>query len=320
MLDYFAGRRMNCGEWQRKETGCWTRNVIVLTRMERETDKAKAWVTGAAGLIGHHLMAAAPKLAPDYEAVGLSRAEVDLLDFKAVDRLFDRHKPSMIVHCAALSKSPECQANPARARAVNVEATRHLASLAEGIALIFFSSDLVFDGSKGDYSESEAVNPLSVYGETKAEAEAVVLRNPLHSVVRTSLNGGTSPSGNRGFNEEMRHAWRRGETVRLFGDEYRAPIPASETARVIWTLALLNRPGLYHVAGGERLSRSQIGQLVAARWPGLNPKIEVGSLKDYRGAPRAPDTSLDCSKVQALLPFRIPGLTSWLQEHPEIEF
>ena len=152
-------------------------------------------------------------------------------------------------------------------------------------------------------SESAPVNPLSVYAATKVAAEQILLANPSHTIIRTSLNGGTSPTGNRGFNEQMRRAWQAGQTLRLFTDEFRSPIPAEVTARAIWELAALNQAGLYHVAGSERLSRWQIGQLLAARWPELKPKIEPGSLKEYAGAPRAPDTSLNCAKAQKLLSF-----------------
>ena len=73
-----------------------------------------------------------------------------------------------------------------------------------------------------------------VYGETKAEAEVEVLKNPKHLVIRTSINAGTSPSGDRGFDEEMCNAWRSGKTLRLFGDEYRTPIAAEDTAGPSW--------------------------------------------------------------------------------------
>jgi dTDP-4-dehydrorhamnose reductase len=74
------------------------------------------------------------------------------------------------------------------------------------------------------------------------------------------------------------------------------------------------------VAGAERLSRWEIGQLLAARWPGLGPQIERASFKDYPGAPRAPDTSLECRKAQGLLSFQLPGLRQWLAAHPNDEF
>ena len=283
-------------------------------------NRGNIWITGAGGLIGSHLMRTASEGAPQARVLGLTRRELDLTDETAVLHAFERDQPELVIHCAALSKSADCQANPALARKINVEATARLAALAAGIPFIFFSSDLVFDGRQGNYVESAPVNPLSVYAETKAMAEQIVLANPRHTVIRTSLNGGTSPSGDRGFNEELRRAWQQGRTVTLFTDEFRCPIPAAATARAVWELAARNQPGLYHVAGSERLSRWQIGELLAARWPQLNPKLKPGSLKDYQGAPRSPDTSLNSGKAQKLLSFHLPGLGEWLKANPNEPF
>ena len=71
----------------------------------------------------------------------------------------------------------------------------------------------------------------------KLAAEQIVLRNPRHIVVRTSLNGGVSRAGNRGFNEHLRLAWQAGRGMNLFTDEFRCPIFAGETARAVWELA-----------------------------------------------------------------------------------
>ena len=252
--------------------------------------------------------------------VALTRDRLELTDAAVVRAAFRLQSPQLIIHCAAITSSPECEANPALAHKVNVEVTALLAELAADIPLFFMSTDLVFDGRIGCYDETAPVNPLSLYAATKVAAEQIVLANPRHTVIRTSLNGGTSPTGDRGFNEQTRRAWQGGRTVRLFTDEYRSPIAAEVTARAIWELAALNRPGLYHVAGSERLSRWQIGQLLAARWPELKPGIEPSSLKEYTGAPRSPDSSLNSAKAQALLSFRLPGLKDWLSAHPDETF
>ncbi|MBI3192824.1 MAG: SDR family oxidoreductase, partial [Pedosphaera parvula] len=233
---------------------------------------------------------------------------------------FRRNRPRLVIHCAAMSQSPACQENPALARRLNTDITALLAELAAEIPFVFFSSDLVFDGRLGNYDEDASPNPLSVYAETKVAAEQIVLANPRHTVIRTSLNGGTSPTGDRGFNEALRRAWQEGRTVRLFTDEFRSPIASAVTARAVWELARQNCAGLYHVAGSERLSRWHIGELVARRWGQLHPRIEPGSLRDYAGAPRPPDTSLNCAKAQSLLSFPLPGLGAWLAAHPEVEF
>ena len=107
------------------------------------------WVTGAGGLIGSHLVAAAPQCAPNVGLLALTRPALDLTDFSALKAAFLRHPPAVVIHCAALSRSPECQANPALAHKVNVSVTAALAEMAE--RLVFFSTDLVFDGRLGNY-------------------------------------------------------------------------------------------------------------------------------------------------------------------------
>jgi dTDP-4-dehydrorhamnose reductase len=280
----------------------------------------RVWITGAGGLIGSYLVRLAEKYAPNCQAIPLARADLDLCDFAAVERRFRAERPRLIIHCAAMSKTPDCQADPAGARRINVEASAHLAELAAEADFIFFSTDLVFDGQKGNYLETDAVNPLSIYAETKLAAEAIVTRNPRHIVVRTSLNSGASPSGRSGYNEQFRAAWKEGKTLRLFHDEFRSPISAAATARALWELAAQPRGGLWHLAGTERLSRLHIGQLLAQRHPELSARLESASLREYQGAPRPPDTSLNCAKLQERLTFRLPGLTEWLRENPADEF
>ena len=165
-----------------------------------------AWITGAGGLIGHHLARNAAAFAPGWTVVPLTRARLELTDAGAVRRLFAEQNPSLILHCAALSRNATCQADPPLARRLNVEVTARLGALAATIPFVFFSTDLVFDGRRGGYIESDPVNPLTVYAETKAEAERRVLLNPAHTVVRLSLNTGVSPTGDRSFTELMRLA------------------------------------------------------------------------------------------------------------------
>jgi dTDP-4-dehydrorhamnose reductase len=130
--------------------------------------------------------------------------------------------------------------------------------------------------------------------------------------IPTSLNFGDSLNGDRAFNEQMRKAVERGESLKLFTDEFRCPIPAVETAHAVWELVKQNRPELYHLAGSERLSRWEIGRLLAKYWEPLQTKIEPISIRDFRDLPRSPDTSLNCDKIQRLLPFPLPRFSDWL--------
>lgn len=274
-----------------------------------------AWITGAGGLIGNYFAQTAASFAPDWKTLGLTRSQLDLTDQKFVREQFKRDQPRLIIHCAAQSKVPACQADPKLAWQLNVEVTQTLAELATEIPLVFFSTDLVFDGRKGNYIETDSTNPVSVYGETKVAAEQIVLQNPKHIVIRTSMNCGKSLTGDRGFSDELRQSWSRGETAKLFRDEFRCPMFAGVTCRAVWELVEKNVGGIFHLAGSERLSRVEIGQLIAASFPELNPKIEVGSLTEYKGAPRAPDTSVNCAKILKLLSFPLPRFSEWIENN-----
>lgn len=275
-----------------------------------------AWITGAGGLIGSHIVRNAPD---QWHARGLTRAEFDLTDFAAVRAAFRREQPQLVIHCAAMSKTLACESNPAQAQLHNVEVTRLLAELATDIPLIFFSTDIVFDGQRGNYKEDDAPNPLCVYAETKLAAEKIVLAHPQHTVIRTSLNAGKSPRGPSSFSELWRAAWQRGETTRLFTDEFRSPIAAAVTARAVWELVAVEQPGLYHLAGSERLSRFAIGELVAQHPPTLPARIEPDSVRDYQAMRRSPDTSLDIGKIQELLSTPLPCFSNWLRQNPTVE-
>ena len=280
-------------------------------------NKPLAWLTGANGLIGNYLFQTAPQFAPRWRVRALTRADFDLLDFAAVEREFQKDQPRLVIHCAAVSTVADAQKDPALARRVNFEATKVLAELAAEIPFVFFSTDIIFDGRKGNYTEADVPNPLHIYGETKLAAEETVLKNPRHLVVRTSLNGGVSRTGNRGFNEQLRRALSAaGQGMVLFTDEFRSPVPAVETARAVWELAQKNCAGIYHVAGADRLSRYQIGELLVKRWPEIKTKIASGSAKDFPGPPRALDTSLDIAKAQKVLSQPLPGLGEWLAANP----
>ena len=292
-----------------------------------------AWITGANGLIGNYLVQTVPVVksgaagSPSrsvqregWRVRAVTRADFDLLDFAAVKREFAKDQPRLIIHCAAVSTLAAAQANPDLAWRVNVEATRLLADLAAEVQFVFFSTDLVFNGRQGNYVETDAVNPLHVYGETKLAAEQIILKNPRHLVVRTSLNGGVSRTGNRGFNEQLRRSLQTASGMKLFTDEFRCPLPAVETARAVWELADKNCAGLFHVTGAEKLSRVQIGRLLVQRWPEIKTPIETVSAQNFPGPPRALDTSLNIAKVQKVLSVPLPGLGEWLAANPNEPF
>jgi dTDP-4-dehydrorhamnose reductase len=270
-------------------------------------------VTGAAGLIGQYVMTSAARWAPGWEVHGLTRADLDLTDQAAVERIWQRIDPHAVIHCAALSRTKDCEHQPELARRINVDATSHLARLSSSIPFIFLSSGEVFDGRQGWYREEDAPNPINFYGKTKLEAEQLVLQNPRHTVLRIVLTAGTSLHGDRSFVEDMCRTAKSGKSMTLYADEFRCPLPAGAIARAIWELCAKAMPGLYHLGGRERLSRWEIGRSLLPWYPELHGRLVEGTARFHAGAPRPVDLSLSCEKVQAILSFPIPGFCSWLE-------
>jgi dTDP-4-dehydrorhamnose reductase len=276
-------------------------------------DLPLAWITGASGLIGHELVQAAEAgAAPGWRVRALTRQVVDLANAHDVDQLFERERPELIIHCAALSRTGACQADPTQAFRQNVEVTRRLIERLSTGRFVFFSSDLVFDGLQGSYIETDRLNPVNVYGHTKWEAEKAVSLFPNSLVIRTSLNYGHSLTSDRSFNEEMVNAWKAGRPVPAFVDEYRCPIAASETARWTWELIRAEHFGVVHLAGAERLSRWQIATEIARHYPALHPQVVPVTLADHVGPPRAPDVSLNCDRLAGWLGRTLPSFRPWL--------
>ncbi len=276
----------------------------------------RAVITGAAGLIGQYLVKTASRWAPGWDVQGLSRAELELTNTSKVAAHLRALKPDLLIHCAALSRTKACEQDPDQARRDNVEVTAHLAQLCQDIPFIFLSSGEVFDGKTGWYSETDEPNPINVYGQTKLEAERVVLQNPRHTVVRIVLTSGTSHNCDRSFVEDMCRTAKAGKDVTLYADEFRCPLPASVIARACWELVDRQQPGLYHLGGSERLSRWEIGETLLPWYPELKGRLVKGSARNHIGSSRPADLSLRCDKIQQLLSFRIPGFREWLTGRP----
>ncbi|MDH7515340.1 MAG: SDR family oxidoreductase [Bacteroidota bacterium] len=213
-----------------------------------------------------------------------------------------RERIRAVIHCAAIASVEMCEREKELARAVNVEATRMLADWCadRGIDFIFISTDLVFDGTKGWYTEEDPVSPASWYAETKALAEeAARLHHPRSWIIRPSLCYGISRGSPGSFLSWTIGRLSRGETVDFYTNQYRTPVFAedvAETARRI--LERRPPPGIYHAGGPERLTRYDIALLAA--------RIFLGSTRGIRPAllerPSIPggfdDTSLDTAKAR----------------------
>jgi dTDP-4-dehydrorhamnose reductase len=177
-----------------------------------------------------------------------------------IPTLIRKLRPDVVLHTAAAWRTEE------EARAIIVEGTRGIAdACAEtGARLVHLSTDLVFDGERGPYSEDDPPTPVNFYGAAKAAAERIVARTVEDAViVRTSLVTRFDPPDPR--TEPVLAALRgEREPVTLFTDEYRCPVRTEDLAAALVELAGNGFTGILHVAGPERLSRCELGLRIAA--------------------------------------------------------
>lgn len=267
-------------------------------------------ITGASGLLGAHLAAelharGAPFVAwRGVRGVPFAR-HVDLTDDDAVRRAFDEAAPRAIVHAAAISAAADCARDPARAYAVNVEATARLARLAaaSGATFVYVSTDLVFDGEAAPYAEGAARAPLSVYGRTKAEGEDAAREATGARVVRVALLFGRTAGPRQGFFDLQASAILRGEPMTLFDDEWRTPLSLLSAAEGLLAVAdAETAPALLHLGGPERMSRLEMGRRLAVVLGAPSAHVRAASRLSIPGEPRARDVSLDSARFRAAFP------------------
>jgi dTDP-4-dehydrorhamnose reductase len=211
----------------------------------------KIAVVGANGQLGSDVAAAFSKNGD--EVVPLMHSDIELSNLDSVStRLQDLH-PNVVVNTAAMHHVENCEREPEKAFAVNGLGTRNLALVAQdiGATLMHVSTDYVFDGEKGSpYEESDAPNPLNVYGNTKLSGEYFVRSTAeKHFVLRTSAIYGRSPcraKGGLNFIELMlKLAKERGE-VRVVDSEFITPTSTAEIAHQMVALSRAECYGLYH--------------------------------------------------------------------------
>lgn len=265
-------------------------------------------VTGGSGFLGGELLRQAR--AAGWEATGTHLANpapgtvrLDITDPAAVERLVADLRPDVVVNTAYVLSGPSLQAITAAAPGVVARAC-----VRNGARLIHLSTDLVFDGSRSGWTESDPATPIIPYGEAKAAAERdVAASDPGALIVRTSLL--LDAAAGLGPQETRPLAAARGEIdMGFFTDEWRTPVSARDLAAALLEAApRTDLTGLLHIAGPDRLDRLELARLVCLRH-GVDPSGLRGSLAAALRDPRPLDASLDSSRAAALLSTRIRGI------------
>lgn len=245
-----------------------------------------------------------PERYRDYKSEAIF-LQMDVLEQESVVNVIMQYRPKYIIHAAAYSTPSACERNPVRAQEINVVGTAHVfgAATALRIPFVFLSTDLVFDGKASWYRETDTVNPMTTYGQTKLQAEIMLREQTMFDqwvVVRSSLMFGCSPLWANGFPKFAETALRKGESVPLFLDQYRTPVFVDDVARAVDTIIGRELYGeVFHCGGNERLNRVEFVRRYCTAMGIPQEGIREVVMDDVPDYPtRVRDVSLQCDKLQ----------------------
>ena len=275
----------------------------------------KIVITGSNGLLGQKIVKQCLKHGIDF--VATSKGEnrnnncpesrfrsLDICDKEAVFQCLNSAIPTHVIHTAAMTNVDQCELNPSECKEINVKATQNLWSVSSDLGIHFqlLSTDFVFDGSKGNYSENDSPNPLSIYAQSKVDAEKLLLdsKNSNWSIVRTIIVYGQGENLSRtNIICWAKETLAKQQPMKIIDDQFRAPTWADDLAWACIRICELNKNGIYHISGPETMSVYEIVARVA-KFYGLETNVieKTDSSTLNQPAKRPPRTGFDLTKAK----------------------
>jgi len=236
-------------------------------------------VTGSNGLLGQKLTdlsladkeieLIATSTGPDRHPAkaGYIYEELDVLDKALIEELVAKYRPDAIIHTAAMTNVDACEVERSKCYALNVQAVKNLVDVCENrdIQLIHLSTDFIFDGEDGPYTEEAEPNPLSYYGETKLESELILKNSSCRwAILRTIIVYGIVNDMSRSnIVLWAKGALEKGEPIHVVNDQWRMPTLAEDLAECCLLAVKKNATGVYNVSGKDLMSILEIVERVA---------------------------------------------------------
>ena len=270
-------------------------------------------VTGASGLFGSKLaeLAIANKYAvfsgysQDPVASG-APIQFDVSDKNQVEAIFKKINPEVVVHAAALTDVDKCELNRETAWKINVEGTRNIAEAAKSshAFLVYISTDYIFNGETGGYTEDDRTDPINYYGFTKLKAEKLVKDfDDEYCIARASVIYGSTPAaGKINFALWIVNQLKKKKQIKIVTDQWNSPTLNTNLANM--TLEIIKRKltGTFHLSGATRISRYDFAKAIAHPFNLDENLINPCSSADFSWVAKRPrDSSLNTSKAQQLL-------------------
>jgi dTDP-4-dehydrorhamnose reductase len=277
-------------------------------------------VLGANGLVGSRILARLAEAGEDVVAAGRGRqrnpaavryVELDLLERPAsLTELIERTRPAGVINAAAMTDVDACERSPAEAFSLNADvvAVAARACAAGGSRLTHLSTDYVFDGAKGSYSEEDVPNPNGVYARSKRAGEEAALDLARDATVcRVAVVYSGRKGGKNTFALTVAEALRAGKPVKAFTDQVVSPTLADNAAEMVIGVHRSSERGIFHCAGATEVSRIDFCRALARKLGGDESLIVPVRLAELKlPAPRPLRCGLRVDKVKRLLGAEVP--------------
>ena len=277
-------------------------------------------VTGANGLVGSCVVARLDAAGEKVVAAGrgpprqlpsrIEYVELDVQRADALRELISAVAPRGVIHCAAMTDVDACERDPLQAWTVNVSATEAaaLGCRDTGARLVALSTDYVFDGERGPYSEEDAPNPRGVYSRTKRIGEeAALLLAPDSVVARVAVVYSGRRGAKRTFANAAAEKLLAGQEVRAFHDQVVSPTLADNAAEMVIGVFRSGERGIWHCAGASMVSRVDFCRALARKLRADERLVVPVALSAAKlPAPRPARCALKVDKVRRLLGHSVP--------------
>lgn len=230
------------------------------------TAKAKVIIAGGSGYIGNFLV---KQFRPLYSVSTIDRTSgYDIINgYTSIRTLFERLKPAVVIHCINYGNIRECELNKEDAYKVNVLGTKTIVKLCKKYKsyMIYLSTDYVFDGRKGNYTEDDTANPINYFGQTKLMVEKLILLEyPNNSlIVRTGGVYGYRGRKNSNLDLWLIEKLKNKEIINVFSDIYNTPTYIGDISEALIRCIKHIIVGLYHLCGPQRISRYDLVKSMA---------------------------------------------------------